>query len=736
MSSITRSSSNAIGVRIRPDVIAVQTLHQNESAYVIKDPISMTYHRLRADEYFVLERLDGRCSLDDLQREYETKFHPQRVSHRQLNQLLFRFHQSGLTVSDAANQAIPLEHRGRQEQRQKWLQQLSSLLFIRFPGVDPEPFLRRTYPWIRPLLSLPAITIAAFLCVSAAIAFVTRWDTFAAEFPTIGVWLRFESLLMLAAVIGGTKVLHELGHAFVCKHFGGECHQIGPMLLVFTPALYCDTSDSWMLPNRFQRAAVGLAGVATEIVLAAAATWIWIVTAEGMVHSIAMNVMLVCGISTVVFNANPLLRYDGYYVLSDLCDTPNLAERSRRLLFAHLNRIVLGVDELPYETITAFGRFWMIAYAALATVYRWTLTLLILWFVSLMLRPYGLESIGRTLCLFAIAGMVYSLAQIPMRFLKNPVRRSQVRWGRLLRFGCTCAILAGLMMWPLPSSISTTGRFTPRKQTPVYISTPGILQRLGASPGDSVRKGDTIATLVNPDVQYEYVKALGRVEIQAALVQSLRQRRYQTPETGDELPAAEALLADLNEQLETRRERRDALVIHAAASGKLLEGSRRPTATSYGNDDAFQLVNWSGYPTDPENGKGYFQSGTELMSIVEGEDWDVEIVMSQSDVQRIAFGSKVKLALRSDPGNVFSGVVTDISRAQWTPELNTPRWDDVNATRQQAPAATSYVVRVAAKLPDSIHFRAGSTTISRIEAAPISIAGRILRSLNGLLRFR
>ncbi|EMI16889.1 peptidase, M50 family, partial [Rhodopirellula maiorica SM1] len=517
MSTITRSSSNAIGVRIRQDLVAVQTLHRNESAYVVKDPISMTYHRLRSDEYFILERLDGRSSLDDLQREYETNFHPQKVSHSQLNQLLFRFHQSGLTVSDAANQALPLENRGRKEQRQKWLQQLSSLLFIRFPGIDPEPFLRRTYPWVRPLLSPTAMAIAVFLCVSAAIAFVARWDTFAAEFPTIGVWLRLDSLLILAAVIGGTKILHELGHAFVCKHFGGECHQIGPMLLVFTPALYCDTSDSWMLPNRFERAAVGLAGILTEVVLAAIATWIWIFTAEGMVHSIAMNVMLVCGISTVVFNANPLLRYDGYYVLSDLCDTANLAERSRRLLFAHLNRILLGVDEIPYETLTVFGRFWMLMYAALAAVYRWTLTLAILWFVSLMLRPYGLESLGRMLCVFAITGMIYSLLQIPMRFLKNPARRTKVQWTRLLRFFCVSAILMGVMMWPMPSSISTTGRFTPRKQTPVYISTSGILERLDASPGDTVDKGDTIATLVNHDVQYEYAKALGQLRCKPRL---------------------------------------------------------------------------------------------------------------------------------------------------------------------------------------------------------------------------
>ncbi|WP_442506354.1 peptidase M50 [Novipirellula sp. SH528] len=736
MSHITRSSSNAIGVRVRADLIAVQTLHKNESAYVVKDPISMKYHRLRADEYFILKRLDGRCSLDDLRRDYEKTYHPQKVSHSELNQLLFRFHQSELTVSDSAYQGDRLAARGKKEQRQKHLQQLSSLLFIRFPGVDPEPFLRRCYPFVRPLLSPISLLIAGLLCVSAAIAFTTHWDNFAAEFPTLGVWLRLDSLLILAAVIGGTKILHELGHAFVCKHFGGECHQIGPMLLVFTPALYCDTSDSWMLTNRFQRAAVGLAGIATEVLLAAAATWIWIITAEGVVHSVAMNVMLVCGVSTILFNANPLLRYDGYYVLADLCDTPNMAERSRRLLSAYLNRVLLGVDEMPYEILTLRGRFWMVVYAMAAAVYRWSLTLLILWFVSLMLRPYGLESVGRVLCVLAIAGMIYGISKIPIRFLRNPARRGKVRMTRLLRFVCIAAFLAVVAMWPMPSSISTTARITPRKQTPVYISTPGILESFAAVPGDTIAQGDKIATLVNHDVESEYVKALGRVQIQTGLVQSLRQSRFQSPEAADELPAAEALLADLKEQLNTRRDRRDALVVRAPASGKLILGTRRPETAAYGNEDVFQLVSWSGYPTDAENSESYLHSGTELMSIVNGNDWDVEIVMSQSEVQRIAFGSKLKLALQSDPGEVFTGIVTDISRAEWTPELNTPRWDDAKATREQAPATTSYVVRAAIKLPVSLHFKAGSGAISTIEAAPISLAGRIIRTLNGLLRFR
>ena len=288
--SITPTASQVVTVRRRDDLESVETLHRNESAVVIKDPIAMKYHRLRPDEFFVLQRLDGRVSLQQLRDEYQQEFAPKKVSNSDLNRLLFRLHKCGLTISDAAMQGDRLQERSREDRRQRWLQHLASLLFIRFPGVDPEPLLKRLYPFARPLMGSRGLMVAVAFCLMAAVTLVAKWHSFAAEFPAMSDWLQFDSILILALVIGTTKVLHELGHALTCKHFGGECHEIGPMLLVFTPALYCDTSDSWMLVSRWQRAAVGMAGIATEMVVAAAAVFVWAATAPGLTHYVAMNV--------------------------------------------------------------------------------------------------------------------------------------------------------------------------------------------------------------------------------------------------------------------------------------------------------------------------------------------------------------------------------------------------------------------------------------------------------------
>ncbi|TWU05709.1 site-2 protease family protein [Stieleria varia] len=728
-------SSDALRVRCRRDLVVVATKHKHESAVVVKDPIAMRYHRMRPDEYFVLELLDGTRSLTQIRDAYEKRWAPQKVKLAELNQLLFRFHQSGLTVSDAAEQGDRLADRRATQRRQEWMQHLSGILFIRFPGVDPEPFLKRLYPLVRPAMGLVGSAIALVLCVIAAITFVVHWDRFQLEFPAMSQWIRLDSVLILAAVIGGTKVLHELGHALMCKRFGGECHQIGPMLLVFTPALYCDTSDSWMLPSRWQRAAVGLAGIGTEVILAALATFLWASTGPGLPHYIAMNVMLVCGVSTILFNANPLLRYDGYYVLSDLCDVPNLGERSRKLLAGNISRWFFGVDEPSGEIYSRLERFWMTSYAVSATAYRWFLTLAILWFLSLILRPYRLESVGRILCVFAAGGLIFTLLRQPLTFLRNPARRRLIRMKRFLLSAGVLALLMVAAFIKFPAGESATGRVIPRTETSIYVASAGHLQKLVAQPGDRVEKDDVVAILENPDVRLQLLQTQGRYETQRELVAALKLSQVEDPESANQLPAAESLLADLESQLATRRRRVEALSIKSPVAGTLLAAPRRDMPPVTDTEIAAQLVSWSGEPTGPENQDCFLETGTELMSVAENDSWDAELVMNQTQVDRIAVGNEVSMVLESMPEIVITGQVTDVSRKQWSANDNAHRRDNPDAIARTQPVTTSYVVRVELN-PTKATLVTGAATSARVTATPVSLAGRITRFLNRLLRFR
>lgn len=730
-SSLTK---RPLSVRARGDLRSVATKHKHDTAVVVKDPIAMKYHRMRPDEFFVLGKLDGRHSLDEIKQAYDQEYVPQKVSVVELNQLLFRFHQSGLTVSDTIDQGLRLDDRRRKERKSKIVQHISGLLFIRFPGVDPEPILRRLYPCVRPIFGWFGMVMAISLSAFAVVVFLTRWGLFAAEFPEMNQWIRLDSVLILAAVIGGTKVLHELGHALVCKHFGGECHQIGPMLLVFTPALYCDTSDSWMLPNRFSRAAVGLAGIATEIVLAAIATLVWASTAPGLVHYISMNVMLVCSVSTVMFNANPLLRYDGYYVLMDLWDIPNLGQRSKNLLTAHANKLLFGADEHSTEPLDRSTHFWMMLYAVLAFVYRWMLTLVILWFVSMILRPYRLESLGRLLFVFAAGGMLFALLRGPYQFLKNPSRRRKIQMKRAALSMIVAAAMVGCCFIPLPSGISAQAKIVPRSETPVYVTTAGTLKELHLKLGDTVAKGDAIATLFSPDVELQLLQIQGRYDTQASIVESIERSSFDTPDAANDLPGQKALLDDLGQRLRSRKARVDGLTIKSPAGGRLIAGPRRSEDTTA--DAQLRMISWSGFPTETANRDCLLETGSELVSIVSDDQWDAEITISQSDVHRIALGNTVKLALESMPSETFSGTVVDIAIDRWNDREHTDRRSDPDAARQTAPVETSYLVRVQLEAGLDLPLVTGTIATTRISAEKSTLAQRAMRTINGLFRFR
>ena len=157
-----------------------------------------------------------------------------------------------------------------------------------------------------------------------------------------------------------TKILHEFGHGLSCKHFGGECHEIGVMFLVLTPCLYCNVSDSWMLPNRWHRAAIGAAGMYVELVLASICTFIWWFTEPGPLNYICLNVMFISSVSTVMFNANPLLRYDGYYILSDILEIPNLRQKASTILNRKLGKWCLGLEE-PEDPFLPKRKQWLFA---------------------------------------------------------------------------------------------------------------------------------------------------------------------------------------------------------------------------------------------------------------------------------------------------------------------------------------------------------------------------------------
>ena len=180
---------------------------------------------------------------------------------------------------------------------------------------------------------------------------------------------------------------HEFGHGYSCKHSGGECHEIGAMLLVFTPCLYCNVSDSWMLPNKWHRAFIGASGMYVEMVLATFATFIWWFTdPSSLINNLSLSVMFICSVSTVLFNGNPLLRFDGYYIMMDLAEIPNLRQKSSEVLKRFMVQTCLGIEQPENPFLPQGNRFFFGMYTIAAVVYRWIVVFSIMYFLNKILR--------------------------------------------------------------------------------------------------------------------------------------------------------------------------------------------------------------------------------------------------------------------------------------------------------------------------------------------------------------
>ena len=301
-------------------------------------------------------------------------------------------------------------HRADRVSEATWLASLGNPLVIRWRGFNPRVFIDRLYPLVRWCFSATFVWLSVISMVLAASWMIIHLEEVMMRLPALSALISIHNLVWIGAAIGLAKVLHELGHALTCKHFGGECREMGVMLLVFTPCLYCNVSDAWLMNNRWHRIAVSGAGIFVELLLATVASFLWWFSEPGALNSICMNMMIVCSINTVLFNGNPLLKYDGYYVLSDLVSVPNLATRSKSRLLDVVVRITCGVKFANPRMLPSRGDLPLIIYGAASFLYRWFVLALILWTLHVALRPMGLVAIAHAItaaCVltFSVAGI-------------------------------------------------------------------------------------------------------------------------------------------------------------------------------------------------------------------------------------------------------------------------------------------------------------------------------------------
>jgi putative peptide zinc metalloprotease protein len=314
-------------------------------------------------------------------------------------------------------------------------------------------------------------------------------------------------------------VIHEFGHGLSCKAFGGECHEMGALFLCLSPCLYCNVSDSWTLPSKWRRIIISFAGIYVELVIAALATWVWWNTpGRPVLNNVALCVMVLCSVSTFVFNANPLMRFDGYYILADWLEVPNLRERSNRFLSQIVQDKALGI-EVPPEQYMAPSRKWLfVSYAIGSFLYRWFVTISILFFLAKWLKPYKLETLSMMLAIGALASMVFWPLYRLVKSIRQRGRLPDMKRKRVVASGVVLTlILAAFFTIPLPvSRVRETGlvQVSEAHREYVHVYESGVLTDVFVHDGQYVNPGYDLARFQIP--QYEFERQQNETERDAA----------------------------------------------------------------------------------------------------------------------------------------------------------------------------------------------------------------------------
>lgn len=641
----------------RRDLQIDRVSYRQGTYWHVKDPLSLRYYQLRNEEYLILRLLDGRRSLKAIQREVETRFAPRRIELSHLQAFLGMLHREGLTVARTDGQGERLLTRMQSRRRQMWLAAAANPLAIRFRGINPSWMFDRLEPWTGWLFRPWLLLAGGVLLVAAIVLLLVHADALRDRLPDLQTFLSGRNVIWMAIALVAAKVVHEFAHGLTCRHFGGECHELGIMLLVFIPCLYCNVSDAWTLPSKWHRIAISGAGIVVELMIASICTFLWWFSAPGVVNSLCLNTVMICSVGTVFLNGNPLLRYDGYYILADYLEIPNLQQQATSQIQRILGRIYLNVDLGDRRLESQRRPGLLVAYGIASQVYRWLVVVGILWVCLAFFRNHGIAMVGRLLVILVVAGLLGTLLARGGSFLSDPRRRHQVDMRRFILSGSVSVVLVAIaLMVPLPYHVSAPVMLQPAAAQPLYVTAPGTLDEVLVKAGCSVAAEQVLARLGNMDLEQEVLDLTGQRDLQRQHVDNLRRQQSSDSNAAENLPTALELLDSLDRQAEDRKKFQRRLRLRASVGGTVLVPRRRSKNRRDG-----ELPAWSGTLLDPENLGCHVDVGTLFCLIGDAGNLEATLVIDQEDLELVRVGQVVRLQLSEQPGQVLTGHIRQVS---------------------------------------------------------------------------
>lgn len=608
----------SIAPRLRQQLRIHAQRYRGQLWFVIEDRVNGRYHRFERRAWRIIRLLDGSLTLDQIWQRLTAEGGGDAPSQEDILALLGQLHALDLLASGAIPDLAEASRRQRRQKRVlRWQRYLNPLAF-RIPIVDPDRFLIAAVHALKPLLNGVGAALWIAWVAPAVVLAGSHWSELTGNFGER--LLAFGNIALLWLVFPLVKALHEIGHGIACRMRGGEVHEMGVMMLVFLPVPYVDVSSTWTFGAKRDRVLVGAAGMLVELAIAAGSFYLWLWLQPGTARAIAFDTAVLASVTTVIFNANPLLRYDGYYIASDLLEIPNLGQRAARYWVYLVERWILRHRDPATPVMERGEALWFALYAPLSFVYRILVLSSIGLFVSTRYFAFGvlivIWSIGA-----AVGVPLYRGVRSVQRMLAD--ERTGIS-GKLALLGTLGAIAALLFVVPFPYDTQVEGVVWLPERGVLRAETSGFVRQVLLRSGAPVSSGVEVMRLADPALSAQLAGQRARVEA--------AQARYDAgtvddPVLGQQLASQ---LAWEQAQLRALQERAGRLEVRSAAAGRL-------------------------WIENPDNLPGrYVKEGEVVGYVIPPSAPRVRVIVNQADADLIRTRTRaIRVMLPFDPGTTW-----------------------------------------------------------------------------------
>jgi putative peptide zinc metalloprotease protein len=657
---MSETSETSWNLRLRSDIRWKLSDEATGKVWIATDPLSRTHFQCSEQDYQILQWLESSSSIDSLVNRFHETFRPRRLTTTALVSFLSQCLSAGVVRGTIPSRTDLTRPRVQSQTDtapvfglvRSCAQFVLKLFQLRFSLGNPDRFIQFAAQPFLFLFGWPGFAMCTIVMVASGYLVLMRFTEFVSCLPTWSIIRSPSALIGFGFVFVVTRVIHEFGHAVACKRFGVPCKDIGLLLSFGMICPYVDITDAWSVGSRRKRIVIALGGIYFEAIVAAIAGIAWYISVESWMHDLFFRIMLVSSATTLLFNANPFLKYDGYFVLSDCIGMQNIRERAWQAFDALCEGRVIN---------SLFESVGLSIYFLLALANRFSMSIGLAVFLYALACQWHLAGVGVALFLiYACSAITLSIGSWVSRESETQSRRAA--W---LGWSAVACLIAWAVTMPLPNRFGSTGELTLGERRPVYAKEQGIVSQCIPPSASELPSGELILKMENLQIEKEHIA------IESQLLQTQQNYKvaerasYADPQNQDKLRR----LLDECESTKLRRkivlDRRQSLEITASKAGYFVLAERNSMQSS-----DFIPPSWD-YPATQRLRKviavGELLQKKELIGhMYEGDQQRIDCPISDEDANLIRIGTKVRVRLMQQPTRLMDGIVEEISSAHQT----------------------------------------------------------------------